>query len=163
MVRVRAGHEPEANRLILEAAKAQGVKPVSVDAEGKPLSGPTVKPKPLEGAEYRTSTVPHYEELPRTVDKQVAEINERVAEVFKDVTREQFEKMDPAAKQKLIDTAVERILPLMEQYAQRLGLPKDLINKNNITFDSLKNAGGVSIFGSDKGASRRGWAKPTRR
>lgn len=150
VTRIRAGHEAEANRLILEAAKTQGLKPIKVDAEGKPVPDSSAKPKPVEAAEFRTNAVPHYEELPRTADKQVSEINERVAEVFKGVTREQFEKMDPVARQKLIDTAVERILPLMEQYAQRLGLPKDLINKNNITFDSLKNAGGVYLINSDK-------------
>ncbi|MDZ4837656.1 MAG: hypothetical protein SGJ27_28050 [Candidatus Melainabacteria bacterium] len=148
VIRIRAGHEAEANRLILDAAKTQGLKPIKVDADGRPAPDTTVKP--VEAAERRTGAVPHYDALPKTADKLVSEINERVAEVFKEVTREQFEKMDPVAKQKLIDSAVERIMPLMEQYAQRLGLPKDLINKNNITFDSLNNAGGVYRMGSDK-------------
>ncbi len=108
------------------------------------------KPSVTESVQARTGAVPAYEQLPPGADKEVAEINRKVAEVFKNLRREQFEKMDAGQKQKYIDAAVEKIMPLMQQYAERLGLPKDLITKESITFDSLKNAAGLYLLESDK-------------
>lgn len=143
-VRVRAGHEADVARLILDAAKSSGFKPLKFDSDGRLIP----EQKTGERVESRTGT--HYEEMPRTADREVAEINRRVAEVFENVSRRRFESMDPVERQKLVDTAVERILPLMKQYAKRLGLPEDLVTKQNLTFDSLKGAGGVYLLEQDK-------------
>jgi protein tyrosine phosphatase (PTP) superfamily phosphohydrolase (DUF442 family) len=103
-----------------------------------------------EAAETRAGSVPQYTELPKTADREVAEINERVKEVFKGVTAEQFKAMDATKRQQLIDTAVERIMPLMQQYAKRLGLPADLIKPGSITFDALTGSSGLYTLKNDR-------------
>lgn len=125
-----------------------GEKAPTPGAEGDP--GERQSSRTTERYEGRTGPVPHYESLPLRADREVSEFNRRVSEVFKGVSKEQFKKMDPIEKQKLIDKAVEQIVPLMEQYAERLGLPKNLVNKNNITFDALDKSLGTYLMTKDR-------------
>jgi protein tyrosine/serine phosphatase len=117
---------------------------------GDASSGQTPAAAAAEKSEFKAGSVPHYEDLPRTADRDVAEINDRVAEVFKGVSAEKFKTMDAVEKQKLVSAAVEKILPLMRQYAQRLGLPQDLIKPETITFDALPGASGKYLIEQDR-------------